>query len=133
MVKTHSIRVRKARPLAAKPRKKAAAERRKSERLPLGVPVFVRGIDNNGEEFQEFTTAFNVGAGGALLATRRPLAPSSVISIEIPSAPLPSMMTTPNTIRNLSAHSVSVSHSERCYLVGVRFSESLHKLARKSP
>jgi len=112
-------------------RAKKGLERRRSERLPLGIPVFVRGIDQHGKEFQEFTTAFNISAGGALIATRRYLPDSSLISLEIPAAPLPRMTTSPVFVRNLPAHPVTVLHSEQCYLVGVKFAKSLQKLASK--
>lgn len=111
-------------------RAKKGMERRRSERLPLGIPVFVRGIDERGKEFQEFTTAFNISSGGALVATRRYLPASSLITLEIPSAPLPRMTIAPLFIRNLSAKPVTVTHSEQCYLVGLKFSKSVHKLAK---
>jgi len=111
-------------------RTKKGAERRRSERLPLGIPVFVRGIDDHGKEFQEFTTAFNISSGGALVATRRYLPASTLISLEIPAGPLPRMTTSPVFIRNLPAHPVTVTHNEQCYLVGLKFSKTLQKLAK---
>jgi len=114
----------------AEGRAKKGAERRRSERLPLGIPVFVRGIDDHGKEFQEFTTAFNISAGGALVATRRYLPASTLISLEIPAAPLPRMATSPVFVRNLPAHPVTVTHSEQCYLVGLKFSKTLQRLAK---
>jgi hypothetical protein len=112
-------------------RAKKGAERRRSERLPLGIPVFVRGIDEHGKEFQEFTTAFNISSGGALVATRRYLPTSTLISLEIPAAPMPRMPSAPAFVRNLPAQPVTVTHSEQCYLVGLKFPKSLHKLAAK--
>jgi hypothetical protein len=111
-------------------RQKKNAERRRSERLPLGIPVFVRGIDERGEEFQEFTTAFNISSGGALVATKRYLPTSSLISLEIPSAPLPRTVSAPVFVRNLPAFPVTITHNEQCYLVGLKFSKSLSKLAK---
>ncbi|MHB8652813.1 MAG: PilZ domain-containing protein [Terriglobia bacterium] len=111
-------------------REKKGAERRRSERLPLGIPVFVRGIDERGKEFQEFTTAFNISSGGALVATKRYLPSSSLISLEIPSAPLPNLEAPPVFIRNLPAQPVMVAHQEHCYLVGLKFSKPLHRLAK---
>ena len=64
-------------------------ERRKFQRLPLSIPVFVRGIDEAGKEFLEFATALNISAGGVLLATRRSLPKSASVALEIPVAPLP--------------------------------------------
>jgi len=101
------------------------SDRRHWERLPLAIPIFVRGSDDQGKEFQEFTTALNISAGGLLIASRRYLPVSSRISLEIPSAPLPPARTGLQSIRNLSAHPVTVTHAEQCYLVGVKFSRPL--------
>ena len=111
-------------------RAKKGADRRRSERLPIGIPVFIRGIDERGEEFQEFTTAFNISSGGALVATKRYLPTSSLISLEIPSAPLPRTVSAPRFVRNLPASPVTVTHNDRCYLVGLKFSMPLSKLAK---
>jgi PilZ domain len=58
--------------------------RRRWERLPIAIPVFVRGSDDRGKEFVDFTTAININAGGMLLVSRRPLPPGSELSLEIP-------------------------------------------------
>ena len=55
------------------------AERRKYERLPLAVPVFVRGIDPNGRQFVDFATALDISVGGALVAIHRFLPKGSKI------------------------------------------------------
>ena len=60
------------------------SERRRWQRLPLAIPVFVHGIDERGHKFVEFATAINISAGGAQLAIERYLPPSSRISLEIP-------------------------------------------------
>jgi hypothetical protein len=130
MLTQRATNARRAVPSNSNGRVKKGAERRRSERLPLGIPVFVRGIDDHGKEFQEFTTAFNISSGGALIATKRYLPSSSLISLEIPSAPLPRMATAPVFIRNLPAQPVTVSHNEQCYLVGLKFSKTVHRLAK---
>jgi len=66
-----------------------ALERRQWERLPFAVPVFIRGTDENGRAFQEFTTALNVSAGGAAFTTKRRLPSNSPVLLEIPAAPGP--------------------------------------------
>ena len=96
-------------------------ERRRWERLPLALPIFLRGVNERGEEFLEFTTALNVSAGGALLATRRYLRPSLRITLEIPSAPLPKLMLAVRTVRTMQARVIRVINSEQCYLSGLRF------------
>jgi len=101
------------------------AERRQWERLPLAIPVFVCGTDDRGKQFREFTTAMNISAGGALLATRRYLPVSSQISLEIPTAPLPRAGIGSDYVQSLQARLVTVTHSEQCYLCGLKFSRPL--------
>lgn len=74
---------------------KSASERRRWERLPLAIPVFVRGLDPNGKQFIEFATALDISVGGALLAIQRHLPKGSKIMLELPS--------TPGTIQKLLA------------------------------
>jgi hypothetical protein len=82
-----------------------STERRKWQRLPVAIPVFVRGIDDAGKPFLEFTTALNISAGGALLIIRHDsLSEEAELSIEIPAAP----MTQENSRRNLDGQLVRV-------------------------
>lgn len=104
---------------------KTSAERRKWTRLPLAIPVFVRGRDSQGKEFLEFATAVNVSAGGMLVATRRNLSPSSPVLLEIPSAPLAALASTPGATRSLRAKALRSSHEEGYYLLGLKFSRPL--------
>lgn len=106
-------------------RRKAEKERRQWSRLPLAIPVFVRGRDEAGKDFLEFATALNVSANGALVAVRRSLPPSSQVLLEIPSAPLAATTTLPNASRNMRARTVRVTHAEGYHLVGLKFSRAL--------
>jgi len=65
------------------------SDRRRSQRLPLQVPIFVRGLDNYGDEFLDLTKTLNISAVGACLASPRPLRPNQLLSLRIP-APSPS-------------------------------------------
>lgn len=105
---------------------KKAAERRKHQRLPLSIPVFVRGLDENGKEFLEFATALNISAGGILLATRRSLPRFSALSLEIPVAPLPADAFSSQSIRSLKAKLVRITHGEKYHLLGLRFTRPIH-------
>ena len=100
-------------------------ERRRWGRLPVSIPVFMRGVDERGKEFLEFATALNISAGGALLASRRYLAPSAKISLEIPCAPLPPVAVLPDSVRTLQARLVRVTPSDRFHLLGLKFSKPL--------
>jgi c-di-GMP-binding flagellar brake protein YcgR len=108
-------------------------DRRKWERIPVAIPVFIRGKDADGKEFREFTTAFNIGGGGVLLATRRYVPRSSTISLEIPAGPLSSQSLTQKSYRDMVGRAVTVTHTEQCYLCGVKFSRPLiQPIARKA-
>jgi len=100
-------------------------ERRRNERVPLAVPVFVRGKDPEGKEFLEFATALNVSAGGALLATRRVLPRLTSIALEVPSAPLPRTRVLPRAVRRLRARLLRVTVVDGYQLWGLKFNSSL--------
>ena len=100
-------------------------ERRKWERLPLAIPVFVRRKDGNDRELLEFATALNVSAGGALVAVRRSLPLSSQVLLEVPSAPLTSTADLPSVSRNLQARTVWATYKDGYQLAGLKFSQAL--------
>jgi hypothetical protein len=100
-------------------------ERRRWARLPLAIPVFVRGRDDRDKEFLEFATALNIGAGGALVAVRRSLPPSAQVLLEIPSAPLAATSVLPKAARVLRAKALWVSHAEGYHLLGLKFARPL--------
>ncbi len=104
-----------------------AAERRRWSRLPLAIPVFVRGQVGQEREFLEFATALNVSAGGMLLAVRRSLPSSTQVLLEIPSAPLAALAALPKVARSLRAKALRTQHAEGYNLVGLKFSRPLVK------
>ncbi|MBI1941518.1 MAG: PilZ domain-containing protein [Acidobacteria bacterium] len=93
--------------------------------MPLAVPLFLRGCDRNGREFLDFTTALNVSAGGALVAARRPLRPSTRLSLEIPSSPLPRLSLSPGTVNSLKAKIVRTTNKDTYHLYALRFNRPL--------
>ncbi len=107
------------------PEQRAESERRRWERLPIAIPVFVRGVDDRGKKFLEFTSALNISAGGALLAVRRYLKQSSQVSVEIPSAPLPQLGVAPHFVRSAQAQVIRVTHSDHGHLWALKFSRPL--------
>jgi c-di-GMP-binding flagellar brake protein YcgR len=102
-----------------------ATERRRWSRLPLAIPVFVRGQVGQEREFLEFATALNISAGGMLLAVRRSLPSSTQVSLEIPSAPLAAFAALPKVARSLRAKALRTQHAEGYNLVGLKFSRPL--------
>jgi len=105
--------------------KKPECDRRKWVRLPLGVPVFVRALDDSGKEFLEFATALNISAGGAQIALRRSLPVASHVVLEIPSAPIATGNVFPKVERILRAKTVRVTHADGYHLLGVKFAKPL--------
>jgi c-di-GMP-binding flagellar brake protein YcgR len=65
-------------------------ERREYYRLPIRVPIFIKGTDTKGNEFVELTHTVNVSASGACLVTKRELAHSADLLVTIP-APITSV------------------------------------------
>ena len=66
-----------------------AFDRRSHYRLPLRVPIFIKGVDKHGEEFFELTHTVNVSASGASFVSKRELQLDADLMVSIP-APLPS-------------------------------------------
>ena len=59
-------------------------ERRRSARLRLQIPVFLRGTETNGTEFLELTKTVDISATGALVLSRRSFHPDQLLRITIP-------------------------------------------------
>jgi hypothetical protein len=107
-----------------------AHERRKSIRLPLAIPVFVRSRDAKGHEFLEFATTLNVSAGGMLVAIRRSLPAVAELRLEIPSAPVAAL--TPGTKQTLIAKTLRTTPATGYYLLGLKFARPLPLAVRPS-
>ena len=61
---------------------------RRSPRLRLQIPVFLRGTDVSGAEFIELTKTLNISATGACIASTHILRPDQTVHLTIP-APSP--------------------------------------------
>ena len=100
-------------------------EQRKWTRLQLAIPVFVRSKDESGKESLEFATAVNISAGGALVVVRRSLAKSSLVSLEIPSAPIGTGSGIRRSSNAIKAKTVWVTHLNDYHLLGLKFARPL--------
>jgi hypothetical protein len=107
------------------PRTLLKKEERKWARLQLAIPVFVRTNDGSGKESLEFATAINISPGGALVVVRRSLPKSSLVSLEIPSAPIGPINGLKTPSRIMQAKAVWVTHLDDYHLLGLRFSRPL--------
>ena len=100
-------------------------EQRHFQRLPIEIPVFLRGVDKKGKEFLEFTLATNISGGGAVVATRRDLTRGSRLRLEIPTTPVRFSDAPVTTKRAFAGRIVSKISKETYYLYGVRFARPL--------
>lgn len=64
-------------------------ERRRSQRIRLQIPLFVRGVSQRGVEFLELAKTLDISSLGARLIGPLPLREEDMISLTIP-APIPS-------------------------------------------
>ena len=101
------------------------AERRRWQRLPFPVPMFIRGVDERGKGFLEFSTALNISAGGALMVTRQHLPRSCKVSLQIPTPPFPKQVSSQFLLRKLKARVVQAMNAGGHYLSGLAFSRPL--------
>lgn len=107
------------------PRTLLKPEKRKWARLQLAIPVFVRARDESGKESLEFATAMNISPGGALVAVRRSLPKSALLSLEIPSAPMGPVNGVKASSRIMQAKAVWIAHLDDYHLLGLKFARSL--------
>ncbi len=66
----------------------ASSSTRRSPRIRLQMPVFVRGTDTSGAEFIELTKTLNISATGACITSAHIIRPDQVVHLTIP-APSP--------------------------------------------
>ncbi len=102
-------------------------ESRRWQRLPLSIPVFVRGTDQSGQEFLEFTALLNISGGGALVAMRRVPSSDGRLDIEIPLPPAPGIEKAQPRAQRIRGRVVHASQWESHGLMGLEFSRPLLK------
>ena len=87
-----------------------ALERRQERRVPVHLPLVVRGKDLHGSSFEERTSSENLCRGGAAFATRHPVDLGLQLEIEIPAPPNPS---TPRNAPRAARRPVTGPHTAR--------------------
>ncbi len=94
-------------------------ERRTWTRLPLAIPVFVRGTDEQGVQFLEFTSALDVSVGGMLVSVGRKLVPQTEVELEVPAVPDRRLQT--EAVRHLPARLLRTHGGPGWYVCAFRF------------
>jgi len=100
------------------------AERRRSQRIHVQIPMFVRGVDAAGVEFIDLTKTLDISSTGAYLASPRLLRSDQLLNLTIPAPPSPSSTlpaeTPPIQARVRRHHATGGIH-----LLGVEFLKAL--------
>ena len=102
-------------------------ERRNWPRLPVPIPVFVRGTDDRGHDILEFSSILNISAGGILFASRKPVPERSRILLEIPVV-LEGLEAVLRVQRKFQARVLRVSSTGKWYLCAAKFSQPLRSV-----
>jgi hypothetical protein len=79
------------------------SKQRRTPRIRLQVPVFLRGADASGIEFIELTKTLNISATGASIASTHILRPDQVIHLTIPTPSATSSGLVPSETPPISA------------------------------
>jgi hypothetical protein len=100
-------------------------ERRRTPRIRLQIPVYVRGVDASGAQFLELTKTLNISATGAFLASPRQLRTDYPINLTIPAPPLTSAGVLPPETPPMQAWVRRQQAAGDVQLVGVEFVKAL--------
>lgn len=103
----------------------APLDRRRSPRMHLQIPLFLRGRDAGGEDFLELTKAMDISATGALVASPHLLRPSAVVSLTVPAPPSPGAGVMGTANAPIQARVLRVQNVGELYLVGLEFLKPL--------
>lgn len=102
-----------------------SAERRRSTRLRLQVPLFLRGLDAAGKEFLDLTKTLDISATGAYLASPRPLRRNELVSLTIPAPSLSATGLLPAGNTPIQARVLRSQVAGDMHLIGVEFLKSI--------
>jgi PilZ domain len=96
-------------------------ERRRSQRLRLQVPMFIRGKDAYGEQFLELAKTLDISAHGGFITSPRPLAVNEMITLTIPAPSITSSALVPSGMPPIQAKVKRNQEAGDVQLVGVEF------------
>lgn len=96
-------------------------QRRRSPRIRLQVPVFVRGSDASGMEFIELTKTLNIGAAGACITSTHMLRTDQVVYLTVPAPSPASSSFVPNETPPIAAKVLRQEVAGDMRLFGLEF------------
>ena len=98
---------------------------RRSPRIRLQVPVFVRGIDTSGAEFIELTKTLNISSTGACITSTHILRPDQTIHLTIPAPSAASSSLVPSETPPIVARVLRQESAGEMRLFGLEFLRTL--------
>jgi hypothetical protein len=98
---------------------------RRSPRLRLQVPVFVRGTDASGAEFIELTKTLNISSTGACITSAHILRPDQLVHLTIPAPSPASSSLVPSETPPISAKVLRQDKMGEMRLFGLEFIRTL--------
>jgi hypothetical protein len=96
-------------------------QRRRSPRIRLQVPVFVRGADASGAEFVELTKTLNICASGACIASTHMLRLDQTVHLTVPAPSPTSSSLVPNETPPIAARVLRQEVAGDMRLFGLEF------------
>jgi hypothetical protein len=97
-----------------------ALERRREQRIPVRIPVVIRGTDGSGSSFEENTFSEDLCRGGAAISTRHPLVLGNQLEIHIPALRTTAELETEFSTQGRVVHVHRESGKEET-IVGIEF------------
>ncbi|MGA9883416.1 MAG: PilZ domain-containing protein [Candidatus Acidiferrales bacterium] len=96
-------------------------ERRRSQRLRLQIPLFVRGRDAHRDQFMELAKTLDISALGAFITCPRPLTLNDVVTLTIPAPSITSSALVPAGMPPIQARVKRQQEAGDVHLIGVEF------------
>jgi hypothetical protein len=94
---------------------------RRSPRIRLQVPVFVRGTDVSGAEFVELTKTLNISATGACITSAHIIRPDQTVYLTIPAPSPASSSLVPSETPPIAAKVLRQDSAGEMRLFGLEF------------
>jgi len=98
---------------------------RRSPRIRLQMPVFLRAADTSGAEFIELTKTLNISATGACVASTHILRPNQIVHLTIPAPSSASSGVVPSETPPITAKVLRQDSAGETRLFGLEFLKPL--------
>jgi hypothetical protein len=94
---------------------------RRSSRLRLQIPLFIRARDSQGEQFLELGKTLDISANGAFIACPRPLSPGSLLTVPIPAPSITSSALVPAGMPPIQCRVTRQQEAGDTFLIALEF------------